>query len=393
MPAVNPLILEWARETSGLPLAEAAKKLLLHSNTTHTAEEKLRSFENGSEDPSRILLNKMAKVYFRPLLTFYLDKIPNPPPKVVDFRSIQDATVSVRETALFNTLIRRLQAKQQTIKDLIVSEDKPNKRAFVNSIEIKDGKVNAVAALRATLNLSLESYRKCRDIDAAFTLLRESVEDAGVFVLLASNLGSHHTTLSANVYRGATISDEFAPFILVNSNDSKAARSFTLLHEVVHLLLGHTCVSGGYANSSIEQFCNDVASEFLLPSAEIHSKKWSVDKTLNMSITSFAFSINASSSMVAYRLYRSNIITNQQFSALRETYATYWRLHKEKKKKEAREKDGGPNYYVVSKYRLGSALVEYVSRMFHSGELATNEAARVLGVKPRQIEPLIMNSN
>ena len=57
--------------------------------------------------------------------------------------------------------------------------------------------------------------------------------------------------------------------MIINDQDAQAAWSFTLLHELTHVWLGETGVSGAFAEATIEQFCNRVASEFLLPSGEL----------------------------------------------------------------------------------------------------------------------------
>ena len=56
----------------------------------------------------------------------------------------------------------------------------------------------------------------------------------------------------------------------------KAARSFTLIHELSHIFLGSTGISGAPSTieprspiARVERFCNDVAGEFLLPEAAI----------------------------------------------------------------------------------------------------------------------------
>ena len=61
---------------------------------------------------------------------------------------------------------------------------------------------------------------------------------------LAGDLGSYHTELSADVFRGFAISDKVAPFIVINDKDARAARSFTLVHELAHIWLDESGVSG-----------------------------------------------------------------------------------------------------------------------------------------------------
>jgi len=51
--------------------------------------------------------------------------------------------------------------------------------------------------------------------------------------------------------------------------DSDTAWSFTLLHELPHIFLGQTGVSGSTAGTPVEIFCNDVAGRVLLPPAEL----------------------------------------------------------------------------------------------------------------------------
>jgi Zn-dependent peptidase ImmA (M78 family) len=87
--------------------------------------------------------------------------------------------------------------------------------------------------------------------------------------LLIGNLGSHHTTIDVTTFRGFALSDDVAPFIVINDQDAQAAWSFTLLHELTHLWLGQTGVSGARAEQKIERFCNDVAGEVLLPIEEL----------------------------------------------------------------------------------------------------------------------------
>ena len=53
-------------------------------------------------------------------------------------------------------------------------------------------------------------------------------------------------------------------------HQGEAAWSFTLLHELVHLWLGESGVSGAIADSTIERFCNDVAGRILLDSGELN---------------------------------------------------------------------------------------------------------------------------
>ena len=68
------------------------------------------------------------------------------------------------------------------------------------------------------------------------------------------NLGTHHTDIDVRIFRGFALADDVAPFVVINEKDSRAAWSFTLLHELVHILLGETGISGYNSNAEIERF-------------------------------------------------------------------------------------------------------------------------------------------
>src|SRR3546814_121835 len=100
------------------------------------------------------------------------------------------------------------------------------------------------------------------------------------------------------------LADPIAPFVVINDRDAKTAWSFTLLHEVAHLWIGATGVSGGHFEGSTEQFCNDVASSFLLPPRELAQlavTRSTSQGDANQLITAFATERLISRSLVAYR--------------------------------------------------------------------------------------------
>jgi hypothetical protein len=62
--------------------------------------------------------------------------------------------------------------------------------------------------------------------DDFFKQLRTATETLGVFVLLVGDLGSYHSALSEEVFRGFALADPVAPFIVINDHDARTARSF-----------------------------------------------------------------------------------------------------------------------------------------------------------------------
>ena len=274
---INPAILSWARETAGLSIEEAAKRLGLTDSKRGTAAEKLATLEHGDQKPTRIQLLKFATVYRRPLTTFYMANHPAIRDGGEDFRTIS-GPVEPQESALLNALLRNIRARHDMVRSILEDEDDLPRLAFVGSLSIDDPVQHAAQLIRDALSIAddRELRRGTNTPDDLFAKLRSRVEEIGVFVLLAGNLGTHHSNISERVFRGFAIADDLAPFIVINDQDAKAARSFTLIHELSHIFLGFTGISGAPSTieprspiARVERFCNDVAGEFLLPEAAI----------------------------------------------------------------------------------------------------------------------------
>src|SRR5690606_16878995 len=119
--------------------------------------------------------------------------------------------------------------------------------------------------------------------------------------------------IDVDAFRGFALADPIAPFVVINDQDAKTAWSFTLLHEVAHLWIGATGVSGGHVEGPTEQFCNDVASGFLLPERELDQLA-NLERLpladLRNAISEFARGRLLSRSLVAYRLFRAGRVSD-----------------------------------------------------------------------------------
>lgn len=391
MPGVNPEILVWARETAGLTQEEAARRnQSLRDTQNASAVDRLNALEYGLDEPSRSVLVEMARVYHRPLLTFYL---PDPPAKGdrgADFRTLP-ADHTDADDALLDALLRDVRARQRMVRSVLEELEEARPLTFIGSHSMESGPAAVLATLKALLSVDLSDFRSQQNPMAAFGLLRTGAENAGVFVLLMGNLGTHHTSIDTDIFRGFTIADGIAPFVIINPNDARPALSFTLLHEIVHLLLGQTGVGSAHTDNDIERFCDDVAGEFLLPAEELN--RLILDDKDDLGAVSeriglFANQSNLSRTMVAYRAYRRDLISSEIYRRLSSIYREQWLEERENLRAQARSNAGGPSYYIVRRYGLSPSLVDLARRAISSGDLTTSKAAKVLGVKPSQVAPL-----
>jgi Zn-dependent peptidase ImmA (M78 family) len=389
MPKVNHEILSWARETAGLSLSEAVSKLGIWSRLGVSAEDRLAAIEVGKAEPSRPQLLKMAQLYRRPLVIFYMSAPPRKGDRGEDFRNVPDRHTNAE--ALVDALVRDIRARQSMVRAVLVGDEEAKPLPFIGSMTMCDGVGAVLASIRQIMRVDLAEFRAQASPESAFALLRSRVEGAGVFVLLMGNLGSHHSAIDVAAFRGFALADKVAPFAVLNDQDASSAWSFTLIHELAHLWLGTTGVSGVFADAQIEKFCNDVAGSFLLPPNELPligvDLKTNVE-TAAQRIGDFAKGRHLSRSMVAYSLLRAGSLSDNTWRTLTGRFLAQRRKSRDDRRE--RQKDGtGPSYYVVRRHRLGSALLHFVSRNMSDGALTPTKASQVLGVKPRSVAPLL----
>lgn len=385
---VNPEILTWARSTAGLSLEAAATRLGFKDTRNGTAVERLEALEAGVDEPSRPALLKMAGLYRRPLLTFYLPAPPARAERGEDFRTLPDDQ-RIDSAAMIDALVRDVRARQSQVRGLL-EEEEAQPLVAVAASRIEDGVQTVARCLAHWLQFDLGTFRRERTVENAFAYLRAAAERAGVFVLLIGNLGSHHSAIDPEAFRGFALADPIAPFVVINDQDAKVAWSFTLLHELAHVAIGATGISGGSMESVIEVFCNEIAGELLLPRAELAAFAVAADDArARADITAFAQDRNVSRAMVAYRLRLVGLLSEGRWRAINQTFREEYLRDREERGARERANDSGPSYYVVRRHRVGGALLELVRRSLDEGALTPTRAGKILGVKARNVEPLV----
>ena len=272
-----------------------------------------------------------------------------------DFRTLP-GPVSNQEAALLDAHLRDVRARHAMIRSIIEAEDDPPRRNFVGSQSRSIGALAAAAQIKRALQIGDDrSIRRGNSTpDDLFAELRSRTEALGIFVLLAGNLGTHHTNISETVFRGFAIADDLAPLIVINDQDARAARSFTLIHEIAYIFVGSTGISGApdsgqplSAKSQIERFCNDVAGEFLLPESvlPVVNRTMKVADLLNV-VSQSAAEWKVSESMVAYRLWRTGRVSDDFYGELVAVFTARWQAFKQREKEKKRpDERSGPSYY------------------------------------------------
>lgn len=81
-------------------------------------------------------------------------------------------------------------------------EDDLEALPFVGSCSLKDDPESVAERIRLALDLPPTPENRPSSAEEFFKFLRTGIETMGVYVLLVGDLGSHHSALSEEVFRG-----------------------------------------------------------------------------------------------------------------------------------------------------------------------------------------------
>jgi Zn-dependent peptidase ImmA (M78 family)/transcriptional regulator with XRE-family HTH domain len=382
---VNHIILEWARRQTDYTPEQAVARAGIKGLKSRglTAEERLVKWESGQEKPTLNELELIAKAYRRPLITFFLSEPPRVETRLQDFRTIGDQPVATSSPE-FAAFRRQIEALQKTVRKL-VEEEGGAALEFIGSSNMSESPVAVAQAIRNQLNFSLTDQQAVQNSEELLGTLRQKAGEAGVFILRKADLGSGHSKISVEEFRGLVISDPVAPFIVVNPSDARPALLFTLVHELAHLWLGESGISNFDAlrisqsnYQEREVFCNKVAAEFLVPNTILVSE-WRrvMNGELASAIQSLADKFKVSRVVIARRLLDFQQITVDTYWELYNQWRDEWVFIREYQ----REREGGPGYFVITKSKLGSKLLNTVIGAAYNGRLSLGTASKLLGIK------------
>jgi Zn-dependent peptidase ImmA (M78 family) len=249
-------ILTWARSTAGFSIEEAAAKL-------NTKPEKVTAWEGGVERPSMAQLRNMAVAYKRLLSDFYLPQRPAEDAIPHDFRRLP-GEVAFRYSRPLRYQLRLAQQRRELALDLAAELD-DELPTLPGYLQFHSDTEETGAGLRRMLGVTLEAQRTWRDPRVTYNAWRAALEHAGILVFQA-------TGVPTSEMLGFSLSERPLPVIGVNRKLKHNGRTFTLLHEAVHVFLGSNSlcdIEEGVLRPPEEQrvevFCNAVAAAALVP--------------------------------------------------------------------------------------------------------------------------------
>ena len=386
---ITPSVVKWARERSHYSLEAAAKKI-------GVSPERLKEWESGKNLPSMTQARKMSITYRRPLAAFYLPYPPKDFPLLKDFRTVEGKPVQYSPSLVF--LMRQIQERQAWLREHLKAQGQEKLR-FIGSGSLKSSPKALSKKIIKTLWGGEKEYSQIvSEIKTARAFLNSWLvrcEEKGIFISRTSNLNSRNV-IPVKEARGFVISDKHAPFVFINSGDSKTAQLFTLLHELAHLWLDisgapdHFPVSRKAKKSSIEFFCNQTAAEILMPEEKIKDfpKMKNIEEIENFITEQFKkFPVSRLAFLV--RLKSFSLLSNTDFKKLKEQYRQEYEQYRARQKKKMKEAAGGPNANLLKIYANGESFTKIVAYSYKEGLISGREASGLLDMKLNRMEKIM----
>ncbi|RME39698.1 MAG: helix-turn-helix domain-containing protein, partial [Planctomycetota bacterium] len=216
---VNPQVLAWARRMAGMDEELAARKV-------GVKPERIRGWERGELRPTITQLRKLSDVYKRPLSLFFLETLPVDDPSPTDFRRF-DPTATEPLSPELRFQIRDARTRREAALELFedIEEEPPQ---FTLTARLSDDPETVAERLRQVL--LADAQPPLGDPRVVFNFWRDAAERAGVLVFQAVDVALEEM-------RGFSITDHPLPAVVLNIKDAYQARSFSLFHELAHVLL------------------------------------------------------------------------------------------------------------------------------------------------------------
>ena len=338
----------------------------------------LESWLSGEQLPTLRQLEKFAAKFFVPMGFLFLQQKPVETVPFPMFRGSAGIDNNF-DLNVYDTVMN-IQSRQDWLEEYL-QDNVMDTCQIVGTITPATPFAEAVRKLRTALGLECEWAFSLANVETAVNVLTEHLEEIGIFVAFNGVVGNNtHRVLKVEECRGFALVNDTAPYIFVNSADSKSAQMFTLIHETAHIMLG---ISAGHAGESIamqnhvEKYCDMVAAEFLVPEIVLR-ELW------NGEIKWMSRRFKVSELVIARRGHDLNLLSD-------EDYNQFWHEYSNRPINKKASGSGG-SFYLTSVKRVGRAFAIHVRNAVNSRALSYTDAFRLTGLHGGTFEHF-MNNN
>jgi Zn-dependent peptidase ImmA (M78 family) len=365
---VTPEVLAWARREAGFDPGIAAHKLAVNP-------DRLARWESGEDRPTIPQLMKLSEVYKRNPAVFYLPEPPREELAVRDFRRLPGTDAAELSPGL------RYEIRLATTRRAVLLSF-PGSEAFETRLpQLRVDRAepeSAAIAIREHIGIGIAEQKAWRRPDIGFRHWREALERIGVLVFQT-------TRVEVSEMRGFSLAEPILPAILLNGADAHAGRTFSLLHELCHLMLreGGLCLPGDdrrAAGADHEVLCNRIAGATLVPAESLLAEPIVRQEAASQDWADEDIAALARE----YAVSREAIL--RRLSILGRTTERFYREKRRQFAAEATARAGDGDGGFVPPFRralnrMGRLYAKGVLEAFYEGRPSASDLSRHLGLK------------
>lgn len=321
-------------------------------------------------------IEELSKTTHIPLGYFFLKTPPKEEFPLLKYRTISSKNIEKPSRNAIDT-INQMKDIQDWMRSYLVDEGCERLR-FVGSVSVGQDKQAIAQTLRDTLQINSNWHKQAKNKDEAFKFFRRRLNEIGILVMMNGVVGSNnHRQLDIEEFRAFALSDEYAPLIFINANDSPGAKLFSLIHEAVHLFFGYDDFYNdrrGNANdvAAIETICNAVAAEIIVPINLFCSEWCRRTEETSIKIDLLANTFRCGVTLIARRARDNNYISKEFYQMISDKAIEQFNDFRSK-----RDADGGGDYYRTKATRLDSRFVTALDNSVREGKTQYTEAYRL----------------
>ena len=290
---------------------------------------------------------KIASILHVPFASLYMEPrhIPqNSLPRIQNMRTMMDSTYG--DDSALNIATMDLLLQRDFLISINDDLDIPTPK-FTPFMPSDNGSGQWAKAIRSHFDISLNFQYQSASPRKFYLYLRSQIESRGIFV-------HGFTDVPVESVRGLAIYDPIMPIIGVNADDRPPAKSFTIIHELVHILKRESTycneMYAAFASKQEEVFCNAVSGEFLVPQEALlsitahYQRPYSLDN-----IKQLANKFSVSREVITRRLLDLNEIGKNEYEAYNEQFKIERELEREKKRLSQSSEIAPPIKKIVSR--------------------------------------------
>lgn len=369
---VEPMVLLDVIEKSNREIAEVQNRF-----------NQLDKWLEGEVKPTYNQLVNLSKFLRVPFGYLLLEEPVKEDIPLLDFRTVDTEAIYKPSRELIDT-IQDMEMKQAWYREQMVEAENDPLRFVgivkdINNISV----IKMVNDIRHIFQLDDDWYTIATSTYPTFSVLRDQLSKFGIIVMQnGTALNNSHRPLNLNEFRAFTLVDEYAPLIFINTLDSNSGKTFSLLHELVHLIIGRPSLYNDdvsnrhkYSNK-IEVFCNKVAAELIAPT-NIFLEKWinqyKESQDIIHKIELIAGDFKVSKMIIARKALDEQFITQ-------ETYNEVTRLAKEAFDLSRMKERSGGNYLNTMLSRLDRNFLQTLITSADYGETSYSYAYQIAGM-------------